>query len=142
MSSDTRALFIGLLIAHAAHIGEEAWGRFWLIDAVFGMPVFLVGNALLLAGAGLVFVMAARRKGRWTGIAIAYATFMALQGVGHNAAFLITGRYFGGFAGGVTGVALLAFGAPLAFQLISSARASARSTSLAGTSVGRAGPGR
>ena len=117
MSSDSRALFVFLLLAHAAHVGEEAWGRFWLIDAVFGMPAFLVVNALGLVAAGVVFVLAAQGTRGWTRVAIVYAAFMALQGLGHNGALLLTGRYFGGFAGGVTGVALLGFGAPLAYQL-------------------------
>jgi hypothetical protein len=119
VSSDTRALFLFLLVAHAAHVGEEAWGRFWLIDAVFGMQAFLVLNAVGLLAACVLFLLDTRESRSWTWVAIVYAAFMALQGVGHNAAFLLTARYFGGFAGGVTGIALLAFGAPLAHQLYS-----------------------
>ena len=38
-----------------------------------------------------------------------YAVVMVLNGLGHNLATLITGRY-GEFAGGVSGVGLIAFG--------------------------------
>lgn len=106
------ALFAMLLVAHAAHVGEEVWGGFWLVDA-FGTPAFLTLNALGLCAAGALFW--AVRRGSRTAYAIdlAYAALMALQGVGHNVATLVTGRYFGGFAGGFTGLALLALGIPL-----------------------------
>jgi len=37
--------------------------------------------------------------------------------VGHNIAWLATGRYFGGFAGGLSGILMLAIGVPLWLRL-------------------------
>jgi hypothetical protein len=110
-------LFAALLLAHGLHVGEEAWGRFWLVDAVFGLRLFLLLNLLgfLLACSLFLAVLRGLRWGFITGLF--YAGFMALQGIGHNVAWLVTGRYFGGFAGGITGIALLAIGLPLAARL-------------------------
>jgi hypothetical protein len=102
-----------MVLVHAAHVGEEAWGRFWLIDAFFGMSAFLIVNGIGVALA-LTLLYAVHRGSRVAcAIAIGYAAVMGFQGIGHNAATVVTGRYFGGFAGGVTGVALLAISVPL-----------------------------
>jgi hypothetical protein len=113
----TTPLFGLLLVAHAAHVAEEAWGGFWLIDAVLGMRWFLVFNALGWIVALTLFLGVRRgMRGAYV-LAIAYSLFMALQGVGHNLTWLVTGRYFGGFAGGISGLALLGVGIPLALAL-------------------------
>jgi hypothetical protein len=107
-------VFTALLAAHALHVCEEAWGRFWLIDAVFGLRLFWLLNLLgFLLACGLF--LGVRRRLRWAYLAgLAYAVFLALQGVGHDVAWVVSGRYFGGFAGGITGLALFAAGVPLA----------------------------
>lgn len=46
-----------------------------------------------------------------------YANVMILNGVGHGLATLITGRYFDGFAGGITGIGLAVFGVLYLFSL-------------------------
>jgi len=38
---------------------------------------------------------------------------MTLNGLGHNIAVLVTGRYFDGFAGGYTGIGLVLVGLPM-----------------------------
>jgi hypothetical protein len=112
-----RALFPALLVAHGLHVVEEAWRRFWLVDAVFGMPLFLSLNGLGLLLACSLYVGVVRRR-RWAYVvSLVYVAFMALQGIGHNAAWAVTGRYFGGFAGGVTGLAMLGIGVPLWHRL-------------------------
>lgn len=106
-------LYVLLLLAHLVHVAEEAWGGFWLIDAFYGMERFLATNALLFIAAALLFYATYRGHGWAYRLSIVYAAFMALQGVGHNVATLVTGRYFGGSAGGFSGVVMLLIGVPL-----------------------------
>ena len=42
---------------------------------------------------------------------------MVVNGLGHNLGVWLTGRYFGGFAGGFTGIGLMAIGGPLVYYL-------------------------
>ena len=109
-------LYALLLMAHAAHVGEEFFGRFWLVG-VFGPVLFLALNAALFCvPAALFFSVLKSRRGAYI-LSLVYAGFMAAQGIGHNAATLITGRYRGGFAGGISGLALLLIGVPLFLAL-------------------------
>ncbi|MFX0060819.1 MAG: hypothetical protein ACFFC7_01390, partial [Candidatus Hermodarchaeota archaeon] len=62
------------------------------------------------------FVLCEKRWGHQMGIL--YAGFMGIQGIGHNVATLITGTYFGGFAGGLTGIALTCISIPLIYYLL------------------------
>ena len=109
-------LFGLLLVGHALHVAEEALGRFWIVD-VLGLPLFISVNFVLWLGALVLFLLV-RRGRRWAlKVALVYAAFMALQGVGHNVGWALTGRYFGGFAGGISGVFMLAVGLPLWLRL-------------------------
>lgn len=118
-------LFALLLLGHALHVVEEAWGRFWIVEYL-GMPAFATVNAVLWVAAIALFLQV-RRGRRWAFIAaLVYVAFMALQGVGHNIAWLATGRYFGGFAGGLSGVLMLVIGVPLWLQLWRAAPLSTR----------------
>jgi hypothetical protein len=47
-----------------------------------------------------------------------YAMFMVLNGMGHNIATVVTGKYFGGYASGFSGLGLVIFGIPLPFPLL------------------------
>ena len=108
--------FCLMLLGHVAHVFEEVWGHFWLLD-VFGLGGYLVGNWILFCVPVVLFCFVLQAK-RWACLlSMAYAAFMVLQGVGHNAATLLTGRYFHGFAGGATGIALVLIGAPLLYSL-------------------------
>ena len=42
---------------------------------------------------------------------------MAIQGIGPPLLIFITGQYFGGYAGGFTGIALFIIGLPMAYYL-------------------------
>jgi hypothetical protein len=42
---------------------------------------------------------------------------MVLNGIGHNVATILTGRYFGGFAGCFTGIGLIILGGLLFYNL-------------------------
>jgi hypothetical protein len=65
--------------------------------------------------AALYFVL---QGWRWANyFAIVYAGFMIFNGVGHNVATIMTGRYFDGFAGGYTGIALVLVGTPMIYFL-------------------------
>jgi hypothetical protein len=104
------ALYLLVLLGHVAHVFEEVWGRFWLMEAVYGLGWFLVANWALFCIPVVIFYFILQEK-RWAyGLGMVYAGVMTLNGLGHNAATLLTGRYFGGFAGGYTGIAFLILG--------------------------------
>jgi hypothetical protein len=110
------ASYLLLLFFHAAHVFEEVWGHFWIVDRI-GVGWYLLVNWVLF-GIPLVFfylILAGRRSGYILGIL--YAAFMVLNGLGHNAAVIITGSYFGGFAGSLSGIGLIIAGVPAAFYL-------------------------
>lgn len=50
-------------------------------------------------------------------LSMVYAAIMMVNGVGHNVATLVSGRYYGAFAGGYTGIGLLLIGAPMFYCL-------------------------
>jgi len=103
-------LYLLMLVGHIIHFLEEIWGRFWLIDAFFGLGWFLVANWVLFCIPVIVFYFVLYEK-RWAFyLSMIYAGIMILNGLGHNIATIVTGRYFGGFAGGYTGIGLLLIG--------------------------------
>jgi hypothetical protein len=118
MSRDRLNFFYLLMLAaHVAHVFEEVWGRFWIMDAVFGPGWFLVVNWLLFCIPVAFFYFALRER-RWAyRMSVLYAGFMVLNGIVHNAALMLTGRYFGGFAGAYTGIAFILIGPPLIYYL-------------------------
>ncbi len=106
------ALYLLMLLAHQAHVVEETWGRFFLVE-VYGLGLYLALNWLLFCiPVGLLFFVLVDRPRAYT-LSLIYAGFMALQGIGHNVVTIVTGRYFDGFAGGLTGIALLVLGSLL-----------------------------
>lgn len=109
--------YLLMLVGHVAHILEEVWGGFWLMHAFFGQGWFLVVNWLLFCVPVTLFYYVLHER-RWAyHMSILYAGFMILQGIGHNVATMVTGKYFGGFAGGYTGIAFLFIGPPLIYYL-------------------------
>jgi hypothetical protein len=110
------ASYLLLLFFHVAHVFEETWGHFWIMDRM-GEGRYLVIN-LVLFSIPLVFfylILAKKRIGYILGII--YAVFMVLNGLGHNAAVIATGAYFGGFAGSFSGIGLILVGIPAALYL-------------------------
>ena len=105
--------YLGLLAFHIAHVFEEVWGRFWLLDAVFGLGWYLVSNWVLFCIPLALFYFILEGKRRAHVLGMVYAAIMILNGIGHNIATIITRRYFDGFAGGFTGIGLLLIGVPL-----------------------------
>lgn len=118
MDKDKVILFyLLMLVGHVAHVFEEAWGRFWMIDAIFGLGWFLATNWALFCIPVVVFYFILQKK-RWAYyMGMIYAGVMVLNGVGHNVATIVTGRYGGDFAGGYTGIGLLIIGPPLIYYL-------------------------
>jgi len=41
------ACYLLMLVAHVAHVFEEIWGRFWLMEQFYGEGWFLVLNWVL-----------------------------------------------------------------------------------------------
>jgi len=103
-----KALFfyLALLAFHVAHVFEEAWGGF-IIERALGLGWFLFVNWILfLIPLGILYlILTGRRQGYYLGIA--YAVLMLLNGLGHNLMVLVTGGYFNGFAGSMSGLGLI-----------------------------------
>ncbi|MBN1221033.1 MAG: hypothetical protein JXM69_19080 [Anaerolineae bacterium] len=109
--------YLLMLVGHVAHVLEEVWGRFWLMDSFFGLGWFLVANWVLFCIPVVCFYFVLHQK-RWAYyLSIIYAGVMILNGIGHNVATLVTGNYFGGFAGGYTGLGLIVIGLPTTYYL-------------------------
>ena len=108
--------YLLMILAHVAHVFEETWGGFW-IESRIGQPAFLAINWLLFAIPVVIFYFILDRK-RWAfQLGMLYAGFMGLQGIGHNVATIVTGRYFGGFAGGFSGLVMALIAWPLIHHL-------------------------
>ena len=106
-----------MLVNHVAHVFEEIWGRFWLLNKV-GLQLYLTINLVLFCIPVLLFYFILNEK-RWAyKLGILYAGFMGLQGIGHNIATIITGKYFDGFAGGYTGIGMLIIGSALIYYFL------------------------
>ena len=110
------ASYLATLFFHVAHVFEETWGHFWILDRV-GEGWFLVINLILISFplVFFYFILTGRRFGYILGII--YAAFMVLNGLAHNAAVIVTGSYFGGFAGSLSGIGLIVVGIPAGFYL-------------------------
>ncbi len=110
-------LFLLMIVLHVAHVFEEVWGRFWLIQAVFGLGWFLVGNWILFCVPVVLFYFVLQGNRSSYMFSIIYAGVMTFNGLGHNVAVVVTGRYFDGFAGGYTGIGLVLVGLPMIWIL-------------------------
>lgn len=110
-------LYLALLAVHVLHVFEEVWGRFWLMNAVYGLGWFLLVNWLLFCLPLAFFYFFLLGKRRAYLLSMVYAGVMVANGLGHNLATLITGRYFDGFAGGFSGIGLILVGLPLLIVL-------------------------
>jgi len=104
-----RIYFLGLYFFHILHVLEEFWGEFRAVR-ILGKGGFLAANAVLLAIPLVVFVFILEDKPVAIRLGQVYAAIMILNGLGHNLAFLISGRYFGFAAGGISGIGLIVFG--------------------------------
>jgi len=116
-SNKVIVLYLLLLVAHVAHIFEETWGRFWILNHV-GLGWYLSLNWVLFCIPVMLFYFVLMHKTWAYRLSIVYAAFMALQGIGHNFMTIITGNYFDGFAGGYTGIGLLIIGPVLIYYLL------------------------
>jgi hypothetical protein len=113
-------LYLVFLTVHVAHVFEEIWGRFWLMNKVFGLGGYLIGNWILFCIPVSLLIFSIQGNIWALYLNAIYIGFMILQGIGHNIATLITKRYFDGFAGGYTGIGLVIIGTPLLYLLIKS----------------------
>lgn len=109
--------YLLMLIGHVAHVFEEVWGGFWILNNI-GLGMYLAINWALYCIPVVLFYFVLNNK-RWAyKLSIVYAGFMGLQGIGHNILTMITGKYFNGFAGGYTGIGLLLISLPLINYLL------------------------
>jgi hypothetical protein len=102
-----------MLVVHVGHVLEEIGGRFWIMSTVLGLGWFLVVNWILFCIPVALFYGVLRGKHWAYTLSMVYAAIMTLNGVGHNVATLVTGRYWDGFAGSVTGIGLTLIGLSL-----------------------------
>lgn len=110
-------LYLALLLATVAHMFEEVWGQFWLINVFNGLGWYLMANWIILVIPFVIFYYLIQEKPWAYYLGIVYAVLMVLNGLVHIIATLATGNYFGGFAGGLTGIALILIGIPLAYYI-------------------------
>jgi hypothetical protein len=110
-------LYLLLLLFHIAHVFEEVWGRFWILDQIFGPGWFLIINWLLFCIPVFILYFLLQNKKPAVYLALIYAVIMVINGLGHNIMTLAAGKYFGGYAGGFTGLLLILTGIPLAYML-------------------------
>jgi len=109
--------YLFILAVHVAHVLEEVWGRFWLINGFWGLGWFLALNWILFCLPVVLFYFVLNGR-RWAyKLSIAYAVVMIINGLGHNIAVIVTGRYFDGFAGGFSGIGLVLTGPLLIYHL-------------------------
>ena len=104
-----RYFLFGLYFFHVLHVLEEFWGDFRAIG-IMGREIFLGINAILLAIPLLIIIYALENDRTALILVRIYAIIMILNGLGHGAATLISGRYFGFAAGAVSGLGLIVFG--------------------------------
>ena len=117
MKNKVVIFYLLMIINHIAHVFEEVWGRFWILDEV-GLGIYLTINLILFCIPLFLFYFVLNDK-RWAyKFSIIYAGFMVLQGIGHNVATILTGRYFDGFAGGFTGICLIIIGIAMIYYLL------------------------
>jgi hypothetical protein len=107
--------YILMLTAHIGHVTEEILGRFFLIEKVGGLPQFLIINIFLFFIVLFMFVSVLKERLWAYRLSIIYAVIMIINGFGHNIATIISGKYYGGFAGGFSGIALVLIGPPLIY---------------------------
>lgn len=110
-------LYLMMIAGHIAHVFEEVWGRFWLMNAVYGLGWYLVANWVLFCIPLVLLYFIIREKRRAYYLSILYGVIMIANGFGHNVATLLTRRYFDGFAGGFTGIGLILVGIPFIYSL-------------------------
>jgi hypothetical protein len=116
MKSKAIFFYLLMLLAHIAHVFEEVWAGFWILRRI-GLAGFLAVNWVLFSIPLAVLYFILHRK-RWAfQIGLVYAGFMGLQGFGHNIATIVTGRYFDGYAGGFSGIAMIIISWPLVHHL-------------------------
>ncbi len=110
-------LYIGLLIAYIAHVVEEIMGDFIIIKLLGSIYIFIVINIAMFLVLLMILFFLRQGKRLATLIAIFISVIMFANGFLHILATLITGRYFNGFAGAFTGIALILFSVPLFINL-------------------------
>nr|MBN2278742.1 hypothetical protein [candidate division Zixibacteria bacterium] len=99
--------YLILLLLHLAHIIEEVCGRFRAIDILGSMAIFVAVNVVLFIVPIVVFIFIWRGYRRALYAGLVYAILMTLNGLGHITGYLVTGRYFGGFAGAISGIGFI-----------------------------------
>lgn len=116
MGSKIIPLYLALLLAQIAHVFEEVWANFRAIE-FFGSLGFLIANWVLILIPVLIFYYLLKGN-QWAYYwGIGYVIIMILNGLGHNTAYILTGQYYGAFAGNYTGIGLILIGIPLAYYI-------------------------
>ena len=109
-------LYLFMLAFHVAHVFEEVYGRFWILNSV-GLKWFLIINWILFLFPLLFFYLLLAGYKLSIYLGMLYSLIMIINGLMHNTAYFVTGKYFDGFAGGITGIFLILTGIPLFFNL-------------------------
>ncbi len=87
------------------------------MNTFHSLALFLLANWVLFCIPVVLFYFVLCEK-RWAyHLSMIYAGIMTLNGIGHNVGLVTTGRYFDGFAGGYTGIALVVVGPAMIYYL-------------------------
>ena len=108
--------YLLLLLFHVGHVFEEAWGGFRIVG-IIGIGWFLAVNWFLFSIPVAIFYFILEKRRPAYILGMIYGAVMILNGLGHNVATVVTGRYFGFAAGGFTGIGLILTGIPLIYYL-------------------------
>ncbi len=108
--------YLALLAFHVAHVFEEVWGGFRVMQTI-GAGWFLIVNwvLFLIPLVFLYLILTGKRAGYY--LSMAYGALMVLNGIGHNIGTIIIGHYPNEFAGAYSGVGLIIFGAAVVYYL-------------------------
>ncbi len=120
MNAVRRRIILFLLVLiffHAAHILEEVWANFWPVGRYYSQETFIILNLIFFAIPLFMLYYFLLEKKWSVYLCLIYGIVMTLNGLGHNIMTLVTGKYFGGFAGGFSGIGLIAAGIPLAYYV-------------------------
>ncbi|UCD17636.1 MAG: hypothetical protein JSV44_01680 [Candidatus Zixiibacteriota bacterium] len=115
-------VYILLLSAYVIHIVEETLGNFAAIRVLGSHLLYIVLNGVIVGVTiALLYCIIRRKRSAFYG-GIIFAGIMFLNGCAHNVGLIITGRYYGDFAGSYSGIALLAIGPVLVYYLVKELR--------------------
>ena len=110
-------LYLLMLILHQAHVFEEVWGYSWIVNLFNSVGKFLAINWVLYSISVIILYFILQKRIAGYQLGMLYSLLMILSGVLHITGYLVTSRYFGGFAGALSSLGIILIGIPLFISL-------------------------